>query len=126
MYIIVKRRRVLMWHYVVIGGNGQVLSSSETYFSKGNAKRAAKSLGSNLGIEFREEDSYERNPDMGAPLLKPKRVRKTPQRKAGTQQSSLHKGTSSTTLNGGVSDVKVSVNKPRKSRGTKDSPARLH
>lgn len=52
MYIKVKRNK-LLWHYVVLAKNGQVLSTSETYFSKGNAFRAAFKLAKALKLEVK-------------------------------------------------------------------------
>lgn len=39
------------WYYHVKARNGKVLLVSESYFSKGNAKRAAKRLGKANNIE---------------------------------------------------------------------------
>lgn len=47
MKIIVKRNK-LLWHYVLQASNGQVVSTSETYFSRGNANRAARKLAAYL------------------------------------------------------------------------------
>lgn len=41
MYIKIKRSKKLFYHVVVKGKNGETVFTSETYFSKGNAHRAA-------------------------------------------------------------------------------------
>lgn len=52
MYIKVKKNK-LFWHYIVKAGNGQTLSTSETYYSKSNAVRAAHKLAIPLRIEVK-------------------------------------------------------------------------
>lgn len=42
------RKGLVRWYYVVKSPNGFVLSTSEKYFSKSNAKRAAKNAGYKL------------------------------------------------------------------------------
>lgn len=44
-------RGKLLYHVVVVANNGEVLLSSETYFSKSNANRAAKKLKAALGVK---------------------------------------------------------------------------
>lgn len=39
------------YYYVIVGSNGEDMSVSESYFSKSNATRAAKSVGTNLGMQ---------------------------------------------------------------------------
>lgn len=48
-------KRNLLWHWVLVNTkNGQTLATSETYYSKGNAKRAALKLADFLKVKFRE------------------------------------------------------------------------
>lgn len=53
MYVKLKRNKIF-WHYVLKSGNGQVLSTSENYFSKSNAIRAAQKLASIVGAKVKE------------------------------------------------------------------------
>lgn len=39
---------------LVSSGNGQILMSSEKYYTKSNARRAARKLAKNLDITYRE------------------------------------------------------------------------
>lgn len=41
--IVLKHR--LFWYYTIVSKNGRVLTTSETYFKKANAKAAAERLG---------------------------------------------------------------------------------
>ena len=51
MYIELKRSRSkLFWHYVVKAKNGQTTLTSETYYSKYNAQRAAYHASKKLNI----------------------------------------------------------------------------
>jgi uncharacterized protein YegP (UPF0339 family) len=45
-------RGKLLYHYVVLGNNGQVLLTSETYYSKGNALRAARKASKEFGWDW--------------------------------------------------------------------------
>ena len=38
----VEVRGKLLYHWVMVGSNGEVLATSETYYSKSNANRAAR------------------------------------------------------------------------------------
>jgi uncharacterized protein YegP (UPF0339 family) len=42
------------WYYRVVAANGERLTTSQKYFSKGNAKRAAKSVAKALNCELVE------------------------------------------------------------------------
>ncbi len=42
------------YHYAVVGSNGEVRSTSETYSNKSNAKRAAKKAAKDSGMEFQD------------------------------------------------------------------------
>lgn len=48
MYILLKK--TLFWHVLIMGRNGAVLLNSETYYKRGNAKRAALALSKKLGL----------------------------------------------------------------------------
>ena len=52
MYLKLKRNKIF-WHYVLKSKNGQVLSTSENYFSKSNAIRAAQKLAKALKVEVK-------------------------------------------------------------------------
>lgn len=52
-YINLVRGLSLLWHYRIIAGNGEVIASSETYFSRSNADRAAEKAARDLGLEIR-------------------------------------------------------------------------
>lgn len=41
----IKIRGKILYHWVIVGKNGETLATSETYFSKSNAKRAAYLIG---------------------------------------------------------------------------------
>lgn len=53
MYI--KIRGKILFHWVIIAKNGQVLGTSETYYSKGNAVKAARKLARSMNIDYKEE-----------------------------------------------------------------------
>ena len=42
----------IKWYYRILGDNGAVLATSETYVSKGNAARAAEKLSQDLNTSF--------------------------------------------------------------------------
>ena len=48
----VVRGKLGTYHYNVVSINGQVLSTSQRYFSKSNANRAAKRLANELNFGF--------------------------------------------------------------------------
>ena len=53
MHIELRRSRSkLFWHYVVVADNGQVTLTSETYYSKYNAQRAAYNTSKKLKIRI--------------------------------------------------------------------------
>jgi uncharacterized protein YegP (UPF0339 family) len=37
------------WYYTIVGNNGETIAVSQKYFSKSNAKRAARKVALNLG-----------------------------------------------------------------------------
>jgi uncharacterized protein YegP (UPF0339 family) len=45
-------RGKLLYHWVLVAGNGEVLATSETYYSKSNAERAAWRLSKAIGVEW--------------------------------------------------------------------------
>jgi uncharacterized protein YegP (UPF0339 family) len=47
------KKGLLVWHYVVVAKNGEIIATSETYFSKSNAKRAAKRLAGAIGVKVK-------------------------------------------------------------------------
>jgi uncharacterized protein YegP (UPF0339 family) len=49
----VEVRGKLVYHYVVLANNGQVVLTSETYFSKSNAKRAANKAAAAFGWDVK-------------------------------------------------------------------------
>ena len=49
------RRGLIFWHYAIVAGNGQVMATSETYFSKSNAVRAVEEAATDLGLNWIEE-----------------------------------------------------------------------
>lgn len=40
----------LQWHYQIVASNGQIISSSQRYFSHSNAKRAARKVADEFGF----------------------------------------------------------------------------
>lgn len=48
--IIVKGK--VRWFYHLVSKNGNILTTSQKYWSKGNAKRAAKTLAKNIKAKF--------------------------------------------------------------------------
>lgn len=53
MIIQIKRKR-LFWYWRILSSNGQVMGTSETYFSKGNAKRAGRKVAKALNLKLVE------------------------------------------------------------------------
>jgi hypothetical protein len=45
-------RGKLLYHWVLIAGNGEVLATSETYFKKSNAARAALKLSQSISVPW--------------------------------------------------------------------------
>jgi hypothetical protein len=45
-------RGKLLYHWVLLSSNGQVVATSETYFSKSNAWRAARKLSVAINVPF--------------------------------------------------------------------------
>lgn len=43
-------RKTFFWYIKIVAGNGETLLTSETYFTKSNAKRAAEKLSKKLGM----------------------------------------------------------------------------
>lgn len=50
MKIHVRQSKSGSWFYHILGDNGRILATSEQYASKGNAKRAANSLGDRINL----------------------------------------------------------------------------
>jgi uncharacterized protein YegP (UPF0339 family) len=48
----IKLRGKLIYHWVLVARNGEVLATSETYFSKGNALRAAAKLSRAINVDL--------------------------------------------------------------------------
>jgi uncharacterized protein YegP (UPF0339 family) len=46
------RRGIARYYYVVKGGNGEITSTSQKYFSKGNAERAAIAVAKTMGYSY--------------------------------------------------------------------------
>lgn len=44
------------WYYRIVAANGEILSVSQKYFSKGNARRAADRLASELNLTVKERN----------------------------------------------------------------------
>lgn len=53
VHIRLKRSKALLWHYVIQGANGEITLTSETFFSKSNADRAAIKASKDLDIPIR-------------------------------------------------------------------------
>ena len=45
-------RGKLLYHWVLVASNGEVLATSETYYSKSNAYRAANRLSRAISVGF--------------------------------------------------------------------------
>jgi len=45
-------RGKLLYHWVLVSSNGQVVATSETYYSKSNAWRAARKLSVAINVPF--------------------------------------------------------------------------
>jgi len=52
MHVELKGR--VLWHVNIVARNGETVLSSETYFSKANALRAANNLSKALKIPFKQ------------------------------------------------------------------------
>ena len=50
------RRGLLFYHYAIVAANGQVMLTSETYFSRANALRAIKETASALDLNWIEPE----------------------------------------------------------------------
>jgi uncharacterized protein YegP (UPF0339 family) len=46
----------LLYHWVLVARNGEVLATSETYFSRSNAIRAARRLSAAIGVAVAGEE----------------------------------------------------------------------
>lgn len=55
MYIEIYKR--MGWRWRLVGKNGEILAHSEAYFSKWNAKRAAKKMATASNLEVRYESA---------------------------------------------------------------------
>jgi uncharacterized protein YegP (UPF0339 family) len=49
--VLYKGKGLRNWHIRLVAANGKILASSEGYFSKGNAKRAATRMFPTLDVE---------------------------------------------------------------------------
>jgi uncharacterized protein YegP (UPF0339 family) len=55
MYEIQVVRKVVFWYVRLVScSNGEILLTSEIYYSHSNAKRAAHNLAKNLNIQYKE------------------------------------------------------------------------
>jgi len=52
MHLHLKRNKIF-WHFVARARNGQVVLTSENYFSRGNALRAAKKAAAAMKVEIK-------------------------------------------------------------------------
>lgn len=52
--ITVELRHRLFWYYRLVADNGQVLATSEVYFSKSNALRAARNVADMLNLPLQK------------------------------------------------------------------------
>ena len=50
MKIHVRQAKNGQWYYHILGDNGRILSTSETYSTKGNAKRAADRFADRVNV----------------------------------------------------------------------------
>jgi uncharacterized protein YegP (UPF0339 family) len=48
-WVLLKQGRLGRWHVRVVARNGEIVLSSQTYYSKSNANRAARALAAELG-----------------------------------------------------------------------------
>ena len=53
----IKLRGRIFWHWVLVAKNGEIRATSETYYSKGNAVRAAKKLSEDINVPVEGEKS---------------------------------------------------------------------
>lgn len=44
----------LRYYYLVVAKNGEIIGNSQRYFSKSNARRAAKQFAEKLGSKYKE------------------------------------------------------------------------
>lgn len=51
---LVLKRGLVFWYYKLVARNGQVMMTSEVYFSKGNAKRAADKVSQAIKVPLSE------------------------------------------------------------------------
>jgi uncharacterized protein YegP (UPF0339 family) len=51
---VILRKGIVRWYYNIVSHNGNILSTSQKYFSKSNARRAAKKATKRYDLEYRE------------------------------------------------------------------------
>jgi hypothetical protein len=52
-------RGKLLYHRVLAAANGEVVATSETYYSKSNANRAARRLSDAIGVEIASHEQVD-------------------------------------------------------------------
>jgi uncharacterized protein YegP (UPF0339 family) len=50
----IKLKGRILWHWILVAKNGEVVATSETYYSKSNAKRAAWELSKAIKVPISE------------------------------------------------------------------------